>query len=359
MLLPLFLLVAHSGRAQMGIGTTTPDASAQLDVTSTSKGALVPRMTSAQRTAISSPATGLLVYQTDGVAGFYYYSGSAWLNLTNYTLQQNLNTNSQYISGNGTGNGIYVTSANNVGIGTNSPARVLDVVTGGNPIRVESLPFFPATSSGYGLIMDTNGDIWQSSSVSVAAQVMRIGINGQASQTGSSCSSFCGTCTQENPLRFSSYTTSSGMGNDPTGAPNFLNSIIGATFSVSVSASAGNGASARTTDQINLPAGEYRVTVRLCADFYYTETYSPYVNTLDIKCIVNNNEFAYAYGIISNTQGNVYTTGMFDEIINLTSTSTLDFTTLPTGSCAYIQDKASPGGGGNSFRSIITVERLK
>ncbi len=84
------------------------------------------------------------------------------------------------------------------------------------------------------------------------------------------------------------------------------------------------------------------------------------MSTLDIKCIVNNNEYAYAYGAISNPQGNVYTTGMFDEIINLTSTSnTLDFTTTANGSCSFIQDKASPSGGGNSFRSVITIERLK
>ena len=53
-------------------------ASAMLDVQSTSKGILVPRMTSDQRTAISSPAQGLIVYQTDHVPGFYYYNGTAW-----------------------------------------------------------------------------------------------------------------------------------------------------------------------------------------------------------------------------------------------------------------------------------------
>jgi hypothetical protein len=42
-------------------------------------------MTSAQRTAISSPATGLIVYQTDGTDGFYYYDGSAWVLLINGT----------------------------------------------------------------------------------------------------------------------------------------------------------------------------------------------------------------------------------------------------------------------------------
>src|SRR4051812_33828596 len=56
-----------SARAQgnAGIGTTSPDASALLDLTSTSRGLLIPRMTEAQKNAIASPATGLLIYETD------------------------------------------------------------------------------------------------------------------------------------------------------------------------------------------------------------------------------------------------------------------------------------------------------
>ncbi len=71
--------------AQTGIGTTTPHASAKLDVTSTDKGFLPPRMTSSQRTNIPSPAAGLMVYQTDGTAGLYYYNGSAWIYIINST----------------------------------------------------------------------------------------------------------------------------------------------------------------------------------------------------------------------------------------------------------------------------------
>jgi hypothetical protein len=58
---------------------SSADNSAMLDVQSTDKGLLIPRMTSAERSAISSPATGLLVFQSDGESGLYYYDGSNWI----------------------------------------------------------------------------------------------------------------------------------------------------------------------------------------------------------------------------------------------------------------------------------------
>jgi hypothetical protein len=65
--------------AQVGIGTTTPDASSALDITSTTKGLLMPRMTNVQRQAISNPAAGLLVFVTDLDGGrFMFYDGTEW-----------------------------------------------------------------------------------------------------------------------------------------------------------------------------------------------------------------------------------------------------------------------------------------
>lgn len=81
-LLFIMLLAATvSVQAQVGIGTPTPNSSAQLDVSSTSKGFLPPRMTKTQRNAITTPAEGLLVFQTDEIKGYYYFSNGAWKSL--------------------------------------------------------------------------------------------------------------------------------------------------------------------------------------------------------------------------------------------------------------------------------------
>lgn len=71
-----------SSSTKVGIGTTSPSSSAALEIASSDKGLLLPRMTVAQRNAIASPANGLLVYQTDGTAGLYAYNGVAWTAVT-------------------------------------------------------------------------------------------------------------------------------------------------------------------------------------------------------------------------------------------------------------------------------------
>lgn len=71
----------YNTTGKVGIGTNSPNASAILDLSSTTKGVLIPRMTAAQKAAISGPTTGLLIYQTDAPSDFYYYNGSSWISL--------------------------------------------------------------------------------------------------------------------------------------------------------------------------------------------------------------------------------------------------------------------------------------
>jgi hypothetical protein len=96
--------------------SASADASSILDMTSTSKGILIPRMTTAQRTAITTPANGLLVYDVT-LSGFMFYNGSVWGN----------------VNGNGAGewnivgNNIYNNNTGNVGVGTSNPTARLTV----------------------------------------------------------------------------------------------------------------------------------------------------------------------------------------------------------------------------------------
>lgn len=69
-------------KENVGIGTTKPDQSALLDLSSQTKGLLIPRMTLEQRHTIQNPANGLMVYQTDFLSGFYYFDGKNWAPLT-------------------------------------------------------------------------------------------------------------------------------------------------------------------------------------------------------------------------------------------------------------------------------------
>lgn len=85
----LFLLATTLINAQVGIGTASPNASARLQVDANSstnaKGFLPPRVTLTERVGITTPAAGLMVYQTDGTAGLYFYNGSAWIYIMNST----------------------------------------------------------------------------------------------------------------------------------------------------------------------------------------------------------------------------------------------------------------------------------
>ena len=73
------VLSVDNSQSAVGVGVAAPDATAVLEVASTTKGFLFPRMTEEQRNAIGSPATGLMVYQTDGDEGVYINKSFGWV----------------------------------------------------------------------------------------------------------------------------------------------------------------------------------------------------------------------------------------------------------------------------------------
>lgn len=78
MLTPILGFGVNVSFAQIGIGTSSANSASVLDVTSTSKGMVYPRMTNTQMLAITSPANGLMVFNTDAGA-LYCYNGTSWM----------------------------------------------------------------------------------------------------------------------------------------------------------------------------------------------------------------------------------------------------------------------------------------
>lgn len=129
LLITMALATLLHAQQAVGIGTPNPHSTSVLELSSTSKGLLIPRMTASQRLAIGmpgTPATGLMVYETTS-GSFWGYNGSAWVQLASggaspWTIS---------------GTSIFNTNSGNVGIGQNTPQDRLDVdgsarLTGGS-----------------------------------------------------------------------------------------------------------------------------------------------------------------------------------------------------------------------------------
>ena len=80
-LITILLSLNLNAQDGVGINTDTPDPSAILDISSTTQGVLVPRMNSTERDGISSPATGLLIYNST-TNTFWFYDGTSWIEIS-------------------------------------------------------------------------------------------------------------------------------------------------------------------------------------------------------------------------------------------------------------------------------------
>lgn len=159
----------HS-KAQIGVGTTSPKPSAVLDVTSTNKGLLIPRVALAgnnDTTTIPSPETSLLIYNTSDIsginsisAGFCFFNGTNWTPISANNTAEWTDTDSSIFASDAALNGdtIVITENGQIGIGTTVPNTYssLDIESSNTGVLI---PRVNLTSSTLDLNTDNDNDI--------------------------------------------------------------------------------------------------------------------------------------------------------------------------------------------------------
>ncbi|AWI26429.1 hypothetical protein [Flavobacterium pallidum] len=361
---------------QVGINTTNPKATLDVQVENPASptnedGFLIPKVSNF---AVSSPVSkGLMVYLEDTENnntqpdGFYFWTGSKWDSFSGWKLDGNTGTTAPTVPIGvsadkhfiGTTDAVdfafatnglermRISSSGNIGIGKNNPTKRLDIDANNDFIRIEKLASKNTSLKTYYAVVDAGtGEIGMSQVENVAGQIMRIGIDDGITYSST-----------EKALRFKDNNDATEMG-----SVNFINSITGSSFT--------EGGSASTDkDLINLPAGTYRVTLKVN---YISDAGSILQigtsNSLSFKIILNNAEYSKHYtsfittgilgiGLLSGGSVNEF---VITDYIQLSSASSLYFATKrEAGTQNYSIYEKETISGTNSYRSIIMVERLR
>ncbi len=219
----IFILTVLLVRTTIGQGVaintdgSAADASAMLDIKSTDDGILIPRMTQAERNSISSPATGLLIYQSDNTPGYYFYDGSSW----KVVGSEALDINSLY-DGKTDGNSIFL--GNSSGINNNG-TDLKNVSTGYQSFYCNTTGSNNTSTGFLTQSLNTTG----SNNTALGASVLRYNIV-NSSSTGNGYQALCfatntnsNTATGVNVL----YNNTVGSQNTATGYLALFNQISG------------------------------------------------------------------------------------------------------------------------------------
>lgn len=158
------LFAGYIANAQVGIGTITPETTSMLDITSTTKGFLMPRMTTGQRTAITSPATGLQVFDitTNSV---WYYNGTVWVNQLPDLRAVGTAATASHIT----------QDAGNGGTGTNAGTNGQNIGIGFQTLNAITSGFWNVAAGYTALASNTSG----TSNIALGYQALQLNTSGQ------------------------------------------------------------------------------------------------------------------------------------------------------------------------------------
>jgi hypothetical protein len=155
-------VVGNGSESRVGIGTTAPDASAKLQLDSTTKGFLPPRMTTTQRDAIATPATGLRIYNTTTNTNDTY-NGTVWQSNSVSGVSGSIQFSSGSAFASDATNFFWDNTNKRLGIGTNAPTAKIDIIGSGTTsgtfsikiTKSDNTPLFQIRDDG--LILIGNG----------------------------------------------------------------------------------------------------------------------------------------------------------------------------------------------------------
>ena len=172
-------------QSQVSVNTSgdAANTSSMLDVSSTEKGILIPRMTKAQRDLIDSPENGLLIYQNDNTPGFYFYNGAAWVVVGDgatsiSSLYDGASDGSSVFLGNGSGANDDETTNQNLGYGISA----LNANTSGYENTAIGIEALKLVDGGH---HNTALGIHSLSAITTGSSNTALGTNAGISNTGS------------------------------------------------------------------------------------------------------------------------------------------------------------------------------
>lgn len=368
----LLLMAATSAYSQIGIGTTNPKSTLDIALSNSltpknTDGILIPRINNFPLTPPT--VAGLLVYLDDTdnndaqPDGFYFWNQTQtkWNYVTGWNYSGNEATspstaaigaalngdflgtkdNADFVLGTQNLERLRITASGNIGIGKINPTKRLEVNANSDYLKFENLATKTISAKTYYMVRDnSNSEVGLSEVENVAGQILRIGLNTAAYDN------------TERAIRFKDNNDATEMG-----ASNFINTITGSSFTE-------GGNLATDKDLINLPAGTYKITMKVS----YANGSSGLLsltttNNLMFRLYVNGVEYSRQYSTF-NASGllglgiagdAVKNDCVFSDFVTLTGTTPLYFSTITEGNIPYnINGKVS-----SSYRSIILVERLR